>query len=79
MFRDAADKGVHALEMRFNLVCGTRLENRIYGDVVELADAADSKSADGDIVWVQVPPSPPRVPLRVCLLLLVPWIMKMHQ
>ena len=79
MFRDAADKGVHALEMRFNLVCGTRLENRIYGDVVELADAADSKSADGDIVWVQVPPSPPRVPLRVCLLLLVPWIMKMYQ
>ena len=59
MSSDAADKGVHALEMRFNLVCGTRLENRIYGDVVELADAADSKSADGDIVWVQVPPSPP--------------------
>ena len=26
-------------------------------DVAELADAQDSKSCDGDIVWVRVPPS----------------------
>lgn len=30
-----------------------------YGDVMELADVADSKSADSDIVWVRLPPSPP--------------------
>ena len=30
-----------------------------YAEVVELADAPDSKSGDGDIVRVQVPPSAP--------------------
>jgi hypothetical protein len=29
----------------------------IYGAVAELADAADLKSADRDILWVQVPPA----------------------
>ena len=33
-----------------------------YGDVMELADVADSKSADSDIVWVRLPPSPPQKP-----------------
>lgn len=32
---------------------------RIYAGVVELADAADSKSAGSNTVWVQVPPSAP--------------------
>ena len=27
--------------------------------VVELADALDSKSCDGDIVWVRLPPPAP--------------------
>ena len=27
-----------------------------------MADATDSKSVDGDIVWVQVPPPAPSVP-----------------
>ena len=31
-----------------------------YAEVVELADAPDSKSGDGDIVRVQVPPSAPQ-------------------
>ncbi len=30
-----------------------------HGAVAELADAADSKSADREIVWVQVPSAPP--------------------
>ena len=36
----------------------------LYGDMVELADASDSKSDDGDIVWVQVPLSPPVAPVN---------------
>lgn len=30
-----------------------------YASVMELADVTDSKSVDGDIVWVQVPPFAP--------------------
>ncbi len=29
--------------------------------MAELVDAADLKSADGDIVWVQVPLRPPEI------------------
>ena len=29
---------------------------------MELVDVADSKSADGDIVWVRVPPPAPQHP-----------------
>lgn len=32
---------------------------RIIAAVVELADARDSKSRDGDIVWVRPPPAAP--------------------
>ena len=28
-----------------------------YGAVAELVDAADLKSAEGDLVWVRVPPA----------------------
>ena len=31
-----------------------------YAEVVELADASDSKSDGSDTVWVQVPPSAPK-------------------
>lgn len=31
----------------------------VYAGVTELADVADSKSADSNIVWVQVPPPAP--------------------
>ena len=30
-----------------------------YAGVMELADVTDSKSVDGDIVWVRVPPPAP--------------------
>ena len=33
----------------------------ILADVLELADEVDSKSIDGDIVRVQVPPSAPKI------------------
>ena len=36
-----------------------RLPTQRNAEVVELADAPDSKSGDGDIVRVQVPPSAP--------------------
>ena len=32
---------------------------------MELADVTDSKSVDGDIVWVRVPPPAPKVPHEV--------------
>ena len=31
----------------------------IFAGVMELADVTDSKSVDGDIVWVRVPPPAP--------------------
>ncbi len=37
---------------------GVRLKN-INAGVMELADVTDSKSVDGDIVWVRVPPPAP--------------------
>jgi hypothetical protein len=33
---------------------------RIFGRVAELVDALDSKSCGSNVVWVQVPPRPPR-------------------
>ena len=35
-------------------------ERRAYAGVMELADVTDSKSVDGDIVWVRVPPPAPK-------------------
>ncbi len=32
----------------------------VYAGVMELADVTDSKSVDGDIVWVRVPPPAPK-------------------
>ena len=32
-----------------------------YAGVMELADVTDSKSVDGDIVWVRVPPPAPKI------------------
>ena len=63
MFGDAASEGCATLEMRINLVCGTRLENRTYGDMMESVDVSDSKSDDREVVWVRVPLSPPRGPV----------------
>ena len=37
-----------------------RTVKRIYAGVMELADVTDSKSVDGDIVWVRVPPPAPK-------------------
>ena len=37
-----------------------------YAGVMELADVTDSKSVDGDIVWVRVPPPAPKNPARKC-------------
>ena len=60
MSSDAADEGVHALEMRFEReFCGTRIKNRTSGDMVESVDALDSKSGGREVVWVRVPLSPP--------------------
>ena len=36
----------------------------VYAGVTELADVADSKSADSNIVWVQVPPPAPMLKAR---------------
>ena len=35
-------------------------------EVVELADAPDSKSGGSDIVWVRVPPSAPKATVYGC-------------
>lgn len=40
------------------------------GRVAELVDAADLKSADSNIVRVQVPPRPPDIILKICLSLI---------
>ena len=40
-----------------------------YAEVVELADASDSKSDGSDTVWVQVPPSAPKKGTSICLFL----------
>lgn len=57
---DAADKGVHALEMRFRLrFCGAS-KKPLYGRVMELVDVPDSKSGVREDVRVRVPPWPPR-------------------
>jgi hypothetical protein len=37
-----------------------KVELEADGAVAELADAADLKSADRDVLWVQVPPAPQR-------------------
>ena len=37
-----------------------RKGGEIYAGVMELADVTDSKSVDGDIVWVRVPPPAPK-------------------
>ena len=37
-----------------------KFSRTLQGDVAESADAADSKSANRDVVWVQVPSSPPK-------------------
>ena len=43
----------------------TNLYSRVLSaGVMELVDVADSKSADGDIVWVRVPPPAPLEILR---------------
>ena len=36
------------------------MDNVLYAGVMELADVTDSKSVDGDIVWVRVPPPAPK-------------------
>ncbi len=36
----------------------------IFAGVMELVDVADSKSADGDIMWVRVPPPAPEKPVQ---------------
>ena len=59
MSSDAADKGVHALEMRFRLrFCGAS-KKPPYGRVMELVDVPDSKSGAFAGVRVRVPPWPP--------------------
>ena len=44
MSSDAADKGVHALEMRFRLRFRGASKKPPYGRVMELVDVPDSKS-----------------------------------
>ena len=34
-------------------------QDNFFAGVMELADVTDSKSVDGDIVWVRVPPPAP--------------------
>ena len=34
-------------------------QDKFFAGVMELADVTDSKSVDGDIVWVRVPPPAP--------------------
>lgn len=43
------------------IIIENKKENKIHGDVAELADAWDLKSQGGDIVWVRVPSSPPHM------------------
>ena len=49
----------------FFLIYNTKVEKIVYAGVMELADVTDSKSVDGDIVWVRVPPPAPKAPHKV--------------
>ena len=45
-----------------------------FAEVVELADALDSKSSVGNNVWVQVPPSAPNLKMALGFLTLKPFL-----